>query len=286
MSGGFLQGESYDYGQFPPEQKEYKVIHLRSGKVADLEEKVSEEPVEREAPEEAKEKEEHAPSRHPKNHFLDDLEKYSALSKAPEYKPKMPYPQRLQKASKDKQFSRFLEVFRKLQINIPFAVALEQMLLYAKFIKELLTNKRNWKESEIMRALCDIGASINLMPLFLMRKLQIDEVKPTCISLQLADCSIKFPLGVVENLLVKVGPFIFPADFVMLDMEEDKNAFIILGRPFLVIGRALIDVQKGELTLRVNEEKVVLNVLEALQRPNDFEGCIIPQVSEDRSHED
>ncbi|XP_072088066.1 uncharacterized protein [Arachis hypogaea] len=184
------------------------------------------------------------------------------------------------------------------------------MPLYAKFMKELLTNKRNWKESEtvvltkecsaiiqkdlpekmqdpgsffipctigditIKRALRDLGDSINLMPLFLMRKLQIGEVKSTRISLQLADRSIKFPLGVVENLLVKVGPFIFSADFVILDMKEDKNASVILKKSFLAIGRALIDVQKRELTLRVNEEEVVLNVLETLQHPSDSKGCM------------
>ncbi|XP_016168461.1 uncharacterized protein LOC107611006 [Arachis ipaensis] len=125
------------------------------------------------------------------------------------------------------------------------------------------------------RALCDLGASINLMPLFLMRKLKIDEVKPTRISLQLVDRAIKFSLRVVENLLVKVGLFfIFPANFVILDMEEDKNASIILGRSYLATGRALIDVHKGELTLRVNEEDIVLNVLEALQHPSDSEGCM------------
>ncbi|XP_057747673.1 uncharacterized protein LOC130966870 [Arachis stenosperma] len=135
----------------------------------------------------------------------------SSSEQAPEYKPKMPYPQRLQKASKEKQFSKFLDVFKKLHINIPFAEALEKMPLYAKFMKELLTYKRNWKEQEIVvltkecsaiiqhnlyekmpdpgsfvipctigdvtiqRALCDLGASINLMPLSVMKKLQIGE---------------------------------------------------------------------------------------------------------------
>ncbi|XP_015944519.1 uncharacterized protein LOC107469655 [Arachis duranensis] len=221
----------------PNPKEEYKAIHLRSGKVTGSEAKVSEESVKKEALEEAKSQEEHSLPRHPDNPFLVDILQYSAKPKAPKYKPKMLYPQRLQKASKDKQFSRFLEVFKKLQINISFAEALEQMPLYAKFMKELLTNKRNWKESETMRELCDLGASFNFIPLSLMRKLQIDEVKSTRISLQLADRSIKFPLGVVENLVVKVGLFIFPA---------------------------LIDVQNGELTLRVNEEEVVLNVLKAL----------------------
>ncbi|XP_057719898.1 uncharacterized protein LOC130934337 [Arachis stenosperma] len=223
----------------PNPREECKAIHLRSGKVTGSKEKVSEEPVEKEAPEKKNEEVEHAPSRHLDNPFLVDLEKYLALPKAPQ----------------------------KLQINIPFVEALEQMPLYAKFMKEL-----ERKDITIQRALCDLGASINLMSLSLMRKLQIDEVKPTRISLQLADHSIKFSLGVVENLLVKVEPFIFPTDFIILDMEEDKNASIILGRPFLATGRALIDVQKDELILKVNKEEVVLNVLEALQHPNDSEG--------------
>ncbi|XP_016199539.1 uncharacterized protein LOC107640538 [Arachis ipaensis] len=122
--------------------------------------------------------------------------------------------------------------------------------------------------------LCDLEASINLMSLSLMRKLQIEEVKPTRISLQLADRSLKFSLGVVENLLVKVGTFIFPPDIVIFDMEKDVNASIILGRPFLATRRALIDVQKGELTLRVNDEQIVLNVFKALQHPNDSADCM------------
>ncbi|XP_016172969.1 uncharacterized protein LOC107615419 [Arachis ipaensis] len=181
------------------------------------------------------------------------------------------------------------------------------MPLYAKFMNELISKKINWRENETVvltkecsvviqtnlpeklkdpgsfvilctigevtvdQALCDLGASSNLMPLSLMRKLQIEEVKPTKTSLQLVDRSLKFPLGVVENLLVKVGAFIFSADFVILDMEEDVNASIILGRPFLATGKALIDIQKGELTLRVNDEQIVLNVFQALQHPNDYE---------------
>ncbi|XP_015933144.1 uncharacterized protein LOC107459426 [Arachis duranensis] len=129
-------------------------------------------------------------------------------------------------------------------------------------------------DTTMQMPLCDLGASINLMPLLLIRRLQIDEVKPTFICLQLADRSIRYPFGVVENLLVKVGSFIFPADFVILDIKEDKNPSIILGRPFLATGRALIDVQKGEVTLRVNEEEIVLNVLEALRHPDDPEGCM------------
>ncbi|XP_065631678.1 uncharacterized protein LOC136068451 [Quercus suber] len=93
------------------------------------------------------------------------------------------------------------------------------------------------------RALCDLGASINLMPLSVFRKLGLGEVKPTTISLQLADRSIKYPRGVIENVLVKVDKFIFPADFIVLDMDEDEEIPLILGRPFLGMRRTLIDVQ-------------------------------------------
>nr|XP_025678595.1 uncharacterized protein LOC112778499 [Arachis hypogaea] len=151
------------------------------------------------------------------------------------YVPQALYPQRLRKDGKDNQFSRFLEIFKKLQINIPFAEALEQMLLYAKFLKELMTRKRNWGEKEtivlteecsatiqkkllqkmkdpgsfpipciigdinIEKALCNLGASINLMSLAMMKRMRIEEAKPTRIALQLVDRTFKFPHGAYEN---------------------------------------------------------------------------------------
>ena len=79
--------------------------------------------------------------------------------------------------------------------------------------------------------------------------MKLGEAKHTTKTLQLADRSLVHPLGVVEDLLVKVGKFILTDDFIILDMEEDERIPIILGRPFLATGRALIDVQKGELKL-------------------------------------
>ncbi|XP_016185339.1 uncharacterized protein LOC107626970 [Arachis ipaensis] len=152
------------------------------------------------------------------------------------------------------------------------------MPLYAKFLKELMIRKRNWGEKKIVvlteecsviiqkklpqkmkdhgsfqipciikdisieKALCDLGGSINLMSLAMMKRMRIEEAKPTRMALQLADRTFKFPHGVVEDLLVKVGEFIFPTDFVMLDMEEEANTSIILGRPFLATAGAIIDV--------------------------------------------
>ncbi|XP_015932607.1 uncharacterized protein LOC107458907 [Arachis duranensis] len=116
----------------------------------------------------------------------------------------------------------------------------------------------------IDKALCDLGSTINLMPLSMMRKLSIEEVKPLRMTLQLADRSIVIPKGVVENLLVKVGKFIFPANFVILDLDEEIGDSIILGRPFLATARAIIDVEKGEMTLRAHDEKIILNVFKEM----------------------
>ncbi|KAJ8752916.1 hypothetical protein K2173_008651 [Erythroxylum novogranatense] len=202
-------------------------------------------------------------------------------------RPRIPYPQRLKGTQFDKQFGRFLEILKKLHINIPFVEAIAQMPSYAKFLKEILSNKRRLEEYatvklneecstilsrklppklkdpgsftipcvigdlNIDKALMDLGASINLIPLSVFRKLGLAEPKPTTISLQLADKSITYPRGIIEDVLVKVEKFIFPVDFLVLDMEEDIDIPIILGRPFMATTRTIIDVQRGKLILRL-----------------------------------
>ncbi|XP_015932306.1 uncharacterized protein LOC107458595 [Arachis duranensis] len=184
------------------------------------------------------------------------------------------------------------------------------MPLYVKFLKELITKKRSWQENEtviltqecsaiiqkelppklkdpgsflipytignmaIDKSLCNLEVSINLMPLAMMKKMMIEELKPTRMSLQLADRSIKIPNGVVENLLVKVGIFIFPADFVVLDMDEEGNNLVILGRPFLATARTIIGVEKGEMIFRVHDEQMTINIFKAMQYPAEKESCM------------
>ncbi|KAJ8899464.1 hypothetical protein K2173_018438 [Erythroxylum novogranatense] len=109
-------------------------------------------------------------------------------------------------------------------------------------------------DSNVFQCLCDLGASINLIPLSLYNRLRIGELKPTTISLQLADRSIRYPIGIVEDLLVKVGKLIIPTNFVVLEMEFDLQVPKILGRPFLATGGALIDVTEGKLTLWVGDD--------------------------------
>ncbi|PHT42295.1 hypothetical protein CQW23_16320 [Capsicum baccatum] len=97
------------------------------------------------------------------------------------------------------------------------------------------------------KALCDLGASINLMPLSVYRKLGLGDPTPTNMRLVMADRSVKRPVGILNDVLVKVSSFIFPVDFVILDCEVDSEVPIILGRPFLATGSVLIDMRANEL---------------------------------------
>ncbi|XP_057793136.1 uncharacterized protein LOC131009744 [Salvia miltiorrhiza] len=144
------------------------------------------------------------------------------------------------------QFSKFLEIFRKVNINIPLVEALQKMPLYAKFLKEIVSrkNKLGKFETRFGKALCDLGASINLMPLSIFKRLAIGVLKPTSMMLQMADRSVTYPRRIVEDVLVKDG----------------NKIPLILGRSFLATGRALIDVEKRELTLRVKDESQKFSV--------------------------
>ena len=144
----------------------------------------------------------------------------------PTYTPSVPFPQRLQKSRREEQFSKFLDIFKKIEINIPFAEVISQMPLYAKFLKEILSKKRKIVEEDIVnltatcsaiiqqklpakmkdpgsftipcsigkyefkKALCDSGASINLLPLSVVQRLNLGELIPTAITLQIADRSM------------------------------------------------------------------------------------------------
>ena len=107
------------------------------------------------------------------------------------------------------------------------------------------------------------------MPLSMFKRLRLGEPKSTTISLQLANRSYQHPQGIIENVLVKVGKFVLPADFVILDMEEDDSVPIILGRPFLATGKEQINVQEGELKLRVQGDEVTFHVFQPMKHPDD-----------------
>ncbi|XP_024958939.1 uncharacterized protein LOC112499900 [Cynara cardunculus var. scolymus] len=127
---------------------------------------------------------------------------------------------------------------------------------------------------EIGKASCELGASINLMPLSVFNTLAIEEATPITVTLQLTNRSIDYPKGKIEDVLVQVDKFIFMVDFIILDFEADNDILIILRRPFLAIGGTLIDVQKGELTVRLQDQKVTYNIFNSLKYPNYLEECL------------
>ncbi|GJS76221.1 DNA-directed DNA polymerase [Tanacetum coccineum] len=105
------------------------------------------------------------------------------------------------------------------------------------------------------------------MPHTMYEKLGLGEPKPTRMSLELANRSIQYPRGIAENVLIKIDKFILPIDFVILNMREDSKISIILGRPFLEIARAMIDVFNKKITLRVGNEEVIFYVDQSIKRP-------------------
>ncbi|GKB58933.1 reverse transcriptase domain-containing protein [Tanacetum coccineum] len=215
-------------------------------------------------------------------------------------KPNIPYPSRRndqkfrEKASYQKE--KIFQMFQDLRFDISFADALFFMPRFAPTIRNLLMNKEkllelakiplnencsamllkklpeklgdpgkflipcNFPGMDVCHALADLGASINLMPLSIWKKLSLPELTPTRMTLELADRSITHPKGLAEDVYVKVGKFHFPTDFVVVDFEADPRVPLILGRSFLRTGRALIDVYGEEITLRVDNEAITFNL--------------------------
>ncbi|GJT19359.1 hypothetical protein Tco_0878065 [Tanacetum coccineum] len=106
-------------------------------------------------------------------------------------------------------------------------------------------------------ALADLGASVSVMPLSTYLNLGLGELSHTKLTVELADKTVKYPKGIAENMLVGIGKFVFPIDFINLDMLEDVKVPLILERPFLSTAHAKIDVFKRKITLRVGDEKII-----------------------------
>ncbi|GKC11787.1 putative nucleotidyltransferase, ribonuclease H [Tanacetum coccineum] len=224
--------------------------------------------------------------------------------------PSIPFPRRLRKEKEEAQQRKFLENLKQRHINLPFIEALAQMPKYVKFLKGLLTNKARLEEAciitmnercsviflnklpskekdpesftipcdigqlHINNALTDLGASISLMPYTMYEKLGLGEPKATRVSLELADRSILYPRGIIENMLIKVDKFVLPIDFVILDMPEYSRVPITLERPFLATAQAMIDVFNKIITLRVGDDEVIFDVDQSIKRtPTEDDEC-------------
>ncbi|GKA08017.1 reverse transcriptase domain-containing protein [Tanacetum coccineum] len=211
-------------------------------------------------------------------------------------KPNIPYPSRINQEKASYQKEKIFQMFQDLRFDISFADALFFMPRLAPTIRNLLMNKEkllelakiplnkncsaillkklpvklgdlgkflipcNFLGMDVCHALADLGASINLMPLSFWKKLSLPELTPTRMTLELANRSITHPKGLAEDVYVKVGKFHFPTDFVVVDFEADPRVPLILRKSFLRTGRALIDVYREEITLRVDNEAVTFNL--------------------------
>ncbi|GKD91805.1 reverse transcriptase domain-containing protein, partial [Tanacetum coccineum] len=217
----------------------------------------------------------------------------------PNTKPSIPYPSRLNdqklREKANNQMLKFLQIFQRLHFDLHFADALLHMPKFASTFKSLLSNKDKLFElentplnenclavllkklpeklrdpgkflipcdfSELVEclALSDLGASINLMPFSVWKNLSLLKLTPTRMSLELANRSVAYPVGVAEDVIMKVGKFHFLADFVIVDYDVDPWVLLILGRPFLRTARALIDVHGEELILRDGDEQLIFH---------------------------
>ncbi|GJT28395.1 reverse transcriptase domain-containing protein [Tanacetum coccineum] len=219
---------------------------------------------------------------------------------APKTKPTIPYPSRINKEKlreKDDLLTlKFVEMFRNLHFELSFADALLHMPKFAPMFRKLLNNKDkiidliktpvnencsavilkkfpeklgdpgrflipcDFPEMDECLALADLGASINLMPLSVWEKLNLPDLTKTRMILELADQTISTPTGIAEDVFVKVGTFLFLADFVVVDYIADPWVPLILGRPFLRTARALIDVHGEQMTLRHDDQSITFKV--------------------------
>jgi hypothetical protein len=189
--------------------------------------------------------------------------------------------------------------------------AIQQVPAYAKFLKDLVTIKRKTNvpkkaflteqvssilqcklpikykdlgcptitcmigESQINRALLDLRASVNLLPYSVYLKLGLGELKPTTVTLQLADRSLKRPRGILEDVLIKVNKFYFPVDFIVIDTEPVHDVVnqipVILGRPFLATANALINCRTGVMKISFGNMTVELNISNINSQPLEYD---------------
>ncbi|GJX07438.1 reverse transcriptase domain-containing protein [Tanacetum coccineum] len=223
-----------------------------------------------------------------------DVKPARCVLRVPNFRPTILYPLRRnderRREKANDQIEKFYEIFKDLSFEISLTDVLILIPKFSSTLKALIGNKE--KLSEMARtplnehcsavilnklpeklgdpgkflipcdfpgmdeclALADLGASINFMPLSVWKWLSLPELTPTCMTLELVDRSITQPIGIAKDVYVKVGKFHFLADFVVVDFDADPRVPLILGRSFLKIGRAFIDVYKGELTLCVGKE--------------------------------
>ncbi|CAM8977703.1 unnamed protein product [Rhodiola kirilowii] len=204
---------------------------------------------------------------------------------------------------------QFVDKVRTLYITMPFTDTITQIPTYAQFMKEIMSGKRKIDGTEdvalseecsaathqpmppklqdsgsfsipcdiggiiVRRALCDLGASVSIMPYSMYAKLKLGDLCPTNVTIRLADRSCRLPRGILKDVPVKVKNLYFPADFIVLDISEDVDNPIILSRPFLYTAKAVIDMDRGSLALRIGKQRVIFDLPDMSKNLSLFADC-------------
>ncbi|XP_074278696.1 uncharacterized protein LOC141602292 [Silene latifolia] len=238
----------------------------------------------------------------------------------PEYEPQAPFPSALNDTRIiNKKTSSLYDIFRKVELNIPLLDLLSSVPKHAKFLKELCTTKRTKKAKSMKKvrasehvsamfqkclpqkcsdpgmftipckigdldcqhAMLDLGASINVLPTYLYESLKLGPLKPTRTVISLADRSNIYPKKIVEDVLVKVGDMLFPAEFYVIEMEPEKGSTpILLGRPFMRTSNTKIDVSSGRLTMEFEVQKIEYSINEAMKYPTETSSLCFLEIFE------
>ncbi|KAL6293979.1 hypothetical protein ACE6H2_002121 [Prunus campanulata] len=219
------------------------------------------------------------------------------------FRPIAPFPSRLSKSKKDQGLDEIMEIFKKdlctnkrrFKEHEQVALSEEVSAVLQRKVPPKLKDPGSFSipcivgDFKIPKALLDLGASINLMPYHVYEKLNLGELQATSVSIQLADRTIRYPKGILEDVLVRVEGLILPADFLVLEMEEapisDNELPLIFGRPFMATAKTTIDVAQGTLTMTVNGETVAFKVFDATNLPNDVQDCFQIEVLDDPGKE-
>ncbi|CAL1355580.1 unnamed protein product [Linum trigynum] len=261
------------------------------------------------------EKEETTPIRREKKPSMNERKAASKALPKDGYLPPLPYPTRMYKERLDNECGGFMEMLHNLHLNVPFLEAMAQMPRYAKYLKGFLINKPRLEglanatlgeecssflldrlpkkhsdpgsftipldigDHHIDNALADLGASVNVMSYKLFKNLEVGDLKTSKLSITLANRSVISSRDIVEDMMVRVGKFCYPTDFVIFGISEDSDMPLILIRPFLATAKASIDVNEGTLILRDGKERIKLEI-DPRVRSDEVKGVVSNDVNE------
>ncbi|XP_024013386.1 uncharacterized protein LOC112087749 [Eutrema salsugineum] len=180
---------------------------------------------------------------------------------------KISFPGQFKKQILDRAKAVFENHLENTQMTLPIIDAFLAIPQLGKFLKDAILNKTKELQGMFSSCLCDLGASVSLMPYSVAKRLGFKSYKPARISLVLADRSVRLPIGLLEDLPLRIGEIQIPTDFIVLEMDEESIDPIILGRPFLATAEAIIDVRGGVIELHIGSEAMEFDVKEMMKKP-------------------